>query len=210
MQKILDQLNEFYREQLQRYGSTAQGVNWKDEHAQQVRFVQLLRLLENEKEPFTLNDLGCGYGALAEFMLQHGFQNFTFYGYDLSADMITQAQHTYSHFTQAHFVAIQSPQEMQEADYCVASGIFNKKLDLREFEFLSYILETLEVMHQKSRKGFAFNMLTSYSDKEKQRTDLYYASPTFFFDYCMRNFSKNIALLHDYQAYDFTILVRKL
>jgi len=52
-------------------------------------------------------------------------------------------------------------------------------------------------------------MLTSYSDKEKQRPDLYYANPCFMFDYCMRNFSRDVALLHDYQMFDFTILVRK-
>ncbi|MBM3138043.1 MAG: class I SAM-dependent methyltransferase, partial [Chloroflexi bacterium] len=29
------------------------------------------------------------------------------------------------------------------------------------------------------------------------------------FDYCKVNFSKNVALLHDYKLYDFTIIVRK-
>ncbi len=31
----------------------------------------------------------------------------------------------------------------------------------------------------------------------------------FFFDYCKRNFSKNVALLRNYGLYDFTVLVRK-
>ena len=31
----------------------------------------------------------------------------------------------------------------------------------------------------------------------------------FFFDFCKRNFSRNVALLHDYGLYDFTIIVRK-
>jgi SAM-dependent methyltransferase len=191
------------------YGSTAQGVNWKNEEAQVLRFIQLLKILENESESFSINDLGCGYGALAPFMLKAGFQNFVFRGYDLSKDMIEKAKETYRDITQASFYTIQKTQEMEEADYCVASGIFNKKLSLKEFEFLSYILETLEIMNEKSKKGFAFNMLTSYSDKDKQREDLYYANPSFIFDYCMRNFSRNVALLHDYKAYDFTILVRK-
>jgi hypothetical protein len=52
-------------------------------------------------------------------------------------------------------------------------------------------------------------MLTSYADREKQRSDLYYADPMFFFDYCKRRFSPRIALLHDYPLYEFTILVRK-
>jgi len=209
MQRIIEQLNQFYKEQLERYGSTAQGVNWKDEHAQTLRFVQLLKILENQEGRFSINDLGCGYGALAPFMLQAGFQDFVFRGYDLSEDMIQKAKETYQHISQASFYTIQKTQEMEEADYCVASGIFNKKLHLKEFEFLSYILETLEIMNEKSHKGFAFNMLTSYSDKDKQRDDLYYANPNFIFDYCMRNFSRNVALLHDYKAYDFTILVRK-
>jgi SAM-dependent methyltransferase len=209
MQRIINQLNQFYKEQLELYGSTAQGVNWKNEEAQVVRFIQLLKILENESESFSINDLGCGYGALAPFMLKAGFQNFVFRGYDLSKDMIEKAKETYRDITQASFYTIQKTQEMEEADYCVASGIFNKKLSLKEFEFLSYILETLEIINEKSKKGFAFNMLTSYSDKDKQREDLYYANPSFIFDYCMRNFSRNIALLHDYKAYDFTILVRK-
>ena len=51
-------------------------------------------------------------------------------------------------------------------------------------------------------------MLTTYSDAEKMRPDLYYGDPTFFFDHCKRNYSRNVALLHDYELYDFTILVR--
>ena len=39
--------------------------------------------------------------------------------------------------------------------------------------------------------------------------DLYYADPLDLFDYCKRNFSKNVALLHDYRLYDFTLIVRK-
>ena len=38
---------------------------------------------------------------------------------------------------------------------------------------------------------------------------LYYADPCALFDYCKRNFSRNVALLHDYKIYDFTLIVRK-
>ncbi len=55
----------------------------------------------------------------------------------------------------------------------------------------------------------AFNLLTSYSDKDMMRPDLYYGDPLFYFDYCKRNFSQNVALLHDYGLFEFTILVKK-
>jgi hypothetical protein len=64
-------------------------------------------------------------------------------------------------------------------------------------------------MNEKSKAGFAFNVLTKYSDVEFMRKELYYADPCFLFDYCKRAFSKNVALLHDYNQYDFTLIVRK-
>ena len=71
------------------------------------------------------------------------------------------------------------------------------------------MLGVLDEFNQLSRRGFSSNFLTKYSDADKMRPDLYYADPLFLFDYCKRNFSKNIALLHDYDLYDFTLLVRK-
>jgi hypothetical protein len=78
-------------------------------------------------------------------------------------------------------------------------------------EWRGMVTDTLRRMDRLCTKGFSFNMLTSYSDAERmaQRPDLFYGDPLFFFDFCKRNFSRNVALLHDYGIYDFTILVRK-
>jgi hypothetical protein len=65
------------------------------------------------------------------------------------------------------------------------------------------------MLNLNSRLGFAFNCLTSYSDSDKLRDHLYYANPNELFDFCKRQYSRNIALLHDYDLYEFTILVRK-
>jgi hypothetical protein len=74
---------------------------------------------------------------------------------------------------------------------------------------MQYILETLEKINALSVKGFSFNILTSYSDKEYMKDNLFYADPLFFFDYCKKNFSKNVSLLHDYDLYEFTLLIKK-
>ena len=39
--------------------------------------------------------------------------------------------------------------------------------------------------------------------------NLYYADSLFIFDFCKREFEKNISLIHDYDLYEFTILVTK-
>ena len=62
-------------------------------------------------------------------------------------------------------------------------------------------------MNEKSLKGFAFNCLTSYVDYKEDH--LYYGNPLFFFDFCKKNFSKYVTLIHDYKLYEWTMLVVK-
>ena len=83
------------------------------------------------------------------------------------------------------------------------------KMDSKDTEWEEYIFKTLTQLWELSKKGLAFNSLTMYSDLEKMRPDLYYADPCRIFDFCKKHFSKNVALLHDYDLYEFTILVRK-
>lgn len=58
-------------------------------------------------------------------------------------------------------------------------------------------------MAQNSVKGFSFNLLSTYADWKENH--LFYGDPTYFFDYCKRNFSKKVFLLHDYPLYEWTI-----
>ena len=44
--------------------------------------------------------------------------------------------------------------------------------------------KTLDEMDAGSRRGFAFNCLTSYSDAERMQDYLYYADPRVLFDHC--------------------------
>ena len=47
---------EYFREKIAKYGANPKGVDWKDEHSQNLRFEQLLKIIDVEK-PVTLNDL---------------------------------------------------------------------------------------------------------------------------------------------------------
>ncbi|MEA2019754.1 MAG: class I SAM-dependent methyltransferase, partial [Campylobacterota bacterium] len=185
--------------------ATPKGADWNGEESQFIRFEQLSKIINKEK--FSINDIGCGYGKYFGY-LQNRFLNFKYYGFDLSQEMIKNAKSLYSN-RGGVFMQVDNLENIEKADYSIASGIFSVKMEHNEAEWLSYILETLEQMNTKSTKGFSFNMLTKYSDKEYMRDDLYYADPLFFFDYCKRNFSKNISLNHDYDLYEFTILVRE-
>jgi SAM-dependent methyltransferase len=201
---ILKNIENYYAKKINEYGATPMGVDWNNYSSQQLRFINLLKIIDSKKR-FTINDIGCGYGALYEFMrTQYDF--FKYFGFDISEAMIEKASANFRSKNVSFLVSC-SPKII--TDYSVASGIFNVKLKTSNKDWLEYVKETLNVINNKSSKGFSFNCLSCYSDKDKKRKDLYYADPLFLFDHCKKKFSKNVALLHDYNLYEFTILVKK-
>lgn len=202
---LLTEVAEYYSSKLKQHGETPRGVDWNGEESQTLRFEQLFKIV-NPSNHFSVNDLGCGYGAFYDFLAQR-YESFSYSGIDVSEDMIRAATQRYQDRSQARFV--QSCEPEQVADYGVASGIFNVRLSRSVDEWASYLEATLDTLNLTSRLGFAFNCLTSYSDADKMRDYLYYANPCAMFDLCKRRYSLNVALLHDYGLYEFTILVRK-
>lgn len=210
MQKIktdlLTEVADYYSEKLALHGETPKGVDWNGEDSQVLRFEKLCKIIDDRSQ-FSLNDLGCGYGALYDF-INSRFPGFFYSGVDVSENMIRSAERRYQGVDQARFVLSSEPDSV--ADYGVASGIFNVRLGRSDTEWREYVEATLDTLNRTSRLGFSFNCLTSYSDADKMRDDLYYANPCALFDLCKRRYSRNVALLHDYGLYEFTILVRKM
>lgn len=202
----LDRTKDYFAQRLTTHGATPRGVDWNSESAQELRFAQLCKVITSEK-PFSLLDYGSGYGALADYLLRQGYPLQHYQGYDIVEAMVSQGQAL--HVDQPLFHFTSQLDALTPLDFAIASGIFNIKLESTAEDWTRYVVGELTKINQLSRAGFSFNMLTSYSDADHMRPDLYYADPCFFFDYCKRNFSRNVALLHDYELYDFTILVRK-
>jgi len=200
-------LNEYFSRKLEEFGATPRGVDYNGPEAQQRRFEQLIKVIQPAR-PFTLIDYGCGYGATFDFLNGKEWQ-FEYFGVDVIEKMVMAARETHKDFPNAHFTAHEN--ELPIADYLVAGSIFNIKLDATHEDWQEFVVRTLRQMNSLCSKGFAFNMLTKYSDADRmaQRPDLFYGDPLFFFDLCKRDFSRNVALLHDYGLYDFTLLVRK-
>lgn len=202
---LLSEVASYYSGRLAQYGQTPQGVDWNGEAGQTLRFEQLCKVIDGS-EGFSINDLGCGYGAFHDYLAKN-YPSFSYTGVDISEEMVRTARERYQNNTNAKFLMGSVPDEI--ADYGVASGIFNVRLERSGQEWAAYLEATLDVLNETSRAGFAFNCLTSYSDVDKKRDYLYYADPCFLFDFCKRRYSRNVALLHDYGLYEFTILVRK-
>jgi SAM-dependent methyltransferase len=195
-------VGDYYTGKLREHGPTHQGVDWNSAESQLLRFEQFMRIVPTG-EPVSVLDYGCGYGAFAEYLEDLNEVELAAYtGYDVSEEMVATArQRSKWRFTTAR-------EELTSADVSVASGVFNVRVDTDEHSWRAYTLETIAELAALSRRGLGFNMLTSYSDPERMTERLYYGDPAFYFDWCKRNLSRQVALLHDYGLYEFTMLVR--
>jgi SAM-dependent methyltransferase len=205
-ESILEQQARHWGETVERHGPNWKGVDYSNAERVQLCFGQLTGIWR-ERTPATVLDYGCGYGALLGYLREKGFPLEHYTGFDVSAPMLAHARATHAGASGATFTG--DAADLRPADYVVCGGIFNVKLDAPTEAWHAHVVDTLERIWPLARRGLAFNILTSYSDPDKRRPDLYYADPCWFFDLCKRRFSKEVALLHDYGAYEFTMHVRR-
>lgn len=201
---ILDRVERYYTETLRLHGPAPDGVDWNSAESQQLRFHELLRLFDL-RDGLSVNDYGCGYAALVDYLDSQGL-HLRYCGYDIAEEMIRCAVQRHAGRTDCLFTDDES--RLSPASYSVASGIFNVKLGTPDDEWLQYVYATLDRIASLSTQGFAFNLLTTYGDADRRQERLFYADPLRMFDYCRTRFSRRVALLHDYPLYEFTIVVR--
>jgi SAM-dependent methyltransferase len=202
---IRQTVERYYADRLREFGATARGVDWNSADSQELRFDQLLTVVQDAAGA-SLLDVGCGYGALLDTIRRRALP-LDYRGCDFSDEMVAAARRRHAADPHAAFatdVAVFGP-----STYAVASGIFNVKLHHGDAEWRAYVLDTLRQLDAAGTRGFAFNMLSTYSDVDRRRDTLHYADPLEMFDLCKRTYSLRVALLHDSPLYEFTIVVRK-
>ena len=88
-------LNRAYKDRLAAVGPAPKGVFWRNESTQIARFDALLTLLAifTPIENPMLGDVGCGYGAMLDFIQKTPrYQNFQYIGIDINRKMISSCK----------------------------------------------------------------------------------------------------------------------
>jgi hypothetical protein len=202
---LIGRVERYYSDKITRHGATPQGVDWNGEGGQRLRFDRLLQVVTAQDADPSINDYGCGFGSLVD-VLDSTYDTFSYIGFDISQPMIDAGRERYGNRREVRFVGRR--EELQPADFTVASGILNVRQEQPADAWERYVLATIDDLATLSRRGFAFNALTSHSDRDHMRPDLHYADPGALLEYCLRRFSRNVVLDHDYDLYEFTVRVR--
>jgi SAM-dependent methyltransferase len=203
--EIYASVESYYSEKIIAFGPVPAGADWDSIITQEVRFQQLLKIC-NFSAPFALNDVGCGYGALFSYLTRyHSETDVDYLGFDVSPAMISQADSLQRDLSRAGFrVANISP---RVADYSVASGLFNVKLDHSRDKWERYIGKTLVDMHASSRRGFAINFMTPDAVNENPE-GLYCTTSDPWIRFCEDRLGSTAQVIAGYGLREFTLLVR--
>lgn len=198
-------IESYYSTRFRQFGATPLGVDWSCVATQEMRFVQLLKLCEIGAD-CSLNDLGCGYGALLALLARrHPASAIDYVGIELSAAMVRSARRRWRGHPGCRFV--QGEACPRQADYSLASGIFNVQLDQPCDLWEAFIRTTLDGLAASSRRGFSVNFIAAPAGRAIE-AGLYATTPGPWLGYCASRFDAAVELVTGYGLREFTLLVR--
>ncbi len=206
--KRFESISKLYSHSLKKNGATSNAVGWNSTSSHTHRFDILTnQLIDKEDTIISVNDYGCGYGALLKYLIDlKKLQVSEYNGFDISSDMLKTCSEIYIRFT-GKLNLFNSSNITSYSDYSIASGTFNVKLNYEDNMWEEFICNKLMEMNTFSKRGFSFNLLTTEVDWKEPH--LYYGDPDHWFQYCKSLFSDDVLLIKDYDLFEWTIIVKK-
>ncbi len=204
--RVLAAIIRVYEKRLAEFGASPKGVLWKDVDGQLLRFEILAGVIpaETGTQSITVSDLGCGYGALFDFLLTlPGVDIARYRGYDISKAMLEQAERR---ITDPRAAFARSGETLEVADYSFVSGTYNLIAQAGIFEWRDYAARSLARLWDRTAKGLAFNMLSA--TRPVVVGNLYRTPPDFFID-LFRRLKAEVTLVDDYPLDEWTLLARR-
>jgi SAM-dependent methyltransferase len=201
--------SDYYGKLLSEHGAVPASVAVTRE-GQRLRFGILLDAIRGRLLPLaggfewvakTVLDVGCGYGAFVEYMIEHGhFDTADGYtGIDISPEMIAAASELRPNRRFEVRNLIEEPFDKQ-FEAVIACGIF--QLD----HGAEYVDSIIEAMWMATGRVLAFNMLSAYASN-KHDGELY-CEPGRVLTYCQQ-LTPFVTVNHSYRQNDFTVVMTR-
>lgn len=201
----LDAVARYYDGRVREFGPTPWGVDWTCELTQKLRFIQLLKVAGRRRR-FSLNDLGCGYGALLPFVRERYGDRVDYAGVDVAPAMIEHARSLWRGDAKARFES--GSVLPRVADFSVASGVCNVQLGFGTRAWRTFVRGVLRELRRASRLGFAMNFIVPPQRGIEPLAGLYRTDPGPWVDHCRRAFGAQVEVIEGYGLREFTLLVR--
>lgn len=204
METVSKRLKAHYEKTFSEFGASSKGVDWGTDEDVVLRYENMLSLIRAESEPpFSLLDVGCGYGGLLDYAVERDIK-LEYTGIDVAENMIGHAKA--NHETDEFFVGdvLHHPFD-RRFDYVICNGILTQKLATTIKEMDRFANALIRRMFGLCEIGISFNIM---SNKVNFMADnLYYRSPVEMLSFCLDNLSSKVRVDHAYPLYEYTVYV---
>lgn len=204
METVSKRLKEHYEKTFSEFGASSKGVDWGTDEDVMLRYENMLSLIRKESEPpFSLLDVGCGYGGLLDYAVEHDIK-LKYTGIDVAENMIGHAKA--NHETDEFFVGdvLHHPFD-RRFDYVICNGILTQKLATTIKEMDRFANALIKRMFGLCEIGISFNIMSSKVNF--MADNLYYRSPVEMLSFCLDNLSSKVRIDHAYPIYEYTVYV---
>ena len=204
---LLDPVASTFTRGLKVFGTHHKALAWYDAERMQRRFQIFRGLLADipEERPITVNDHGCGYGAMFEaFRTLPALKNGRYYGTDISAEMVAAARRR---IADPRAVFEVSHVATHDADYSFVSGTWNMKMWADDAEWRAFVLANLKHLWSRTKVALGFNML-SVNNPWREPT-LYYADPKDVLAFCRSELTENVHTIDRLEPREFVIFLMR-
>ena len=209
MEKVTEELRKHYYYAFKKYGPCSKGVDWGKDKDVILRYKNMLAVILTDEtkinEPYSLLDVGCGYGGLYNYCIDNNIE-ILYTGIDVCLNMIEYAKSRYydvSFFCEDIF----NFNPDKKFDFIVCNGILTQKLETSFFEMDKFAKNLIKKMFSLCKKGIAFNIMSTYVNYFS--SNLYYKHPAEMLIYCLSEISQKVKIDHSYGIYEYTLYIYK-
>ena len=201
-------IKKIYWDRFRAYGPSPRGSFWLTKTRQNRRFKLILDAVQNlsPRLDFSLADVGCGYGAMAEYLAQnHIFKSVQYTGYDISPELIEICQ---KKFCTKPFYFKVGTYPSRPTMFTVMSGTYNLAVtpDLKVWE--RYVMDSILTCWNQSTIAVIFNLQIAEVARIS-RDHIYYANIHDIQKKCSDLFGPTTVSYHPDVPQDMTFCVSK-
>ncbi|HEY7773172.1 MAG TPA: class I SAM-dependent methyltransferase [Marinagarivorans sp.] len=190
------QLLARYSGRFESFGYDPKTLGWDTQDHQQIRFASVCRALPSG-QPFTLCDIGCGFGDF-RYALDRCGLDVVYSGIDINPDLVGEAKKRHPRCGFQVRNILLDDDDTPLADWVCAMGVLNFRFS--DFDNESFARQFIRRAFSLAKQGLVVDMLSDQMCRDYPKEDfVYYYSPIKMLEFALQ-LTPHVQLVHDYAA----------